>query len=148
MKKEKAETIQPIVDSYLLQLGTKLRLKDAVLNADGEVLINCSTQNVNLSVHILVREQDSLVAIVSPIAPIPSDDRFQELFAALMSANLFGVGAKGLTFSASPKDGQIYLGYCLLHPGLSYEAFETAFSRVVAMSAYWKARVEKLFEQR
>jgi hypothetical protein len=127
-----------LVDTFLSSLTTKLGLQRMPPQTDEGVVLRTVFPDTHVDITILVREEEDLVGIWCPVAKIANNPEDAGIAYALMSANLLGAGTKGLTFAISPKEGLVYLGHCLLHPGVDSDSFESCFARVVMVGAHMK----------
>lgn len=136
-------SLMSIAEEHLTRLSQKLGIERGELSHDGEAVVRCELSGIVLDILILVREDEELIALWAPVARLPRDEGRSDVLLALMGANLFGAGANGLTFAMAPEEGVIYVGHCLLHPGITFNGFESAFARVAAVGAHWKREFQK-----
>ena len=130
---------------FLDRLGERLGIGASDLSDDGEAIFRCDLKGTAVELRILLQEKEDMLSLCTAVGRMPADgERRADLASALLAANTLGVGTKGMVFSFSPADGQVYLGYSLLWPGASYELFEGAFARLVAGGAEWKQKLAAL----
>ncbi len=134
---------QAEAQSFLDQLSDRLGIGTAELGDDRAATVRCNVEEMKLDVHVLLHEDGETLALSVALAPLPTDEERQaELVSALMAANLLGSATKGLVLSVSPKDRRVHLGYSLIWPGATYEAFEAAFARIVTYGVEWRKKLE------
>lgn len=131
-------SLMAIAEEHLTRLSQKLGIERGELSKDGEAVLRCELSGIVVDILILVRADDELITLWAPVARLPREEGRSDVLLALMSANLFGAGANGLTFAIAPEERVIYIGHCLLHPGITFDGFESAFARVATVCAHWK----------
>lgn len=130
-----------LVNGYLQQLSAAVGAAPGSLGTDGEALIQCSFAGAELQVRLMLNEAAGVLALGACVASCAAEPT--DLALALLAANLLGAATQGLTFSYSPKDRGIYLGYSVLLPLPPYAFFEEAFTRLVAAGAQWSRELNK-----
>ena len=132
--------VRAFADQCLASVSAKLKIAPGRLDAAGEALLGCVVDGANVRVRVVAHDANGTLALLVPVGVLGGDGP-EGFAAALLGANFAGVGAQGLTFSRTPHDGTLYLGYALLVPGATYAGFEAALARVISAGLATRRRL-------
>lgn len=97
-------------------------------------------QSFDVYLHAL--EELNMVSLLCPLGPPPSAKSAAETAATmLLSANTLGAQTNGLSFSLSPVDQQVCLGYSLLGDGVTGAALAEVLGRLLVAAKAWREQL-------
>jgi hypothetical protein len=123
------------------ELGQRLNLTGLTLNGGVCRLVFDQSLPIDL-------EDDGLgnLCFHTVVAPLPHEGR-EALFAALLSAHLFGLETDGAVFGLHPKTDELYLFRSLPVDNLSVDHALDVLERFTQQAESWKKKIESLVRE-
>jgi hypothetical protein len=134
----------PQVNGYLRKLCRELGAPPAELDADGEVGLQGQFQGREVSITIGYREPEDMIQMLAPLGSPLAESVRVRLAIGFLAANLSPKDTAGLAFGMSPVDGTLVLTCSLLGEDPSYQAFRTAFFRLLGAAAVWSTKLDDM----
>ena len=96
-----------------------------------------------IKIEIVYNEKENLCSFVSPICPIPNNNK-KEFYKKLLIANLLGNENGGAVLSIDKKKNSIILSFTFIVDTFSYSLFKTVLNNFVDIAEKNMAKYEKL----